>query len=564
VLKKKLVTLASTLSTRYREANDWSQSLILGLLSGVLAALIIISFRALIELGLELISQGDTHFSNFSDLGRSLWIFGGALILGAIMHLIAKRSQRTGIKYVLDTIANRGSIFTWPNTMVQFFGGAFAILTGQSVGREGPAVHLGAAASSSAGRWLMLGSPQLRLLAGCGVAAAIGASFNTPIAGVIFAMEVILLEYTAAGLFPIIVAASTATAISRWVYGTDPAFQVPLLNNMHLSDAPWLLVSGAIIGVLASAFIALHRRATKFAHYSPFTRFGVVGLLTAVIAYFIPEITGVGYSVVQANLDSSLPLLLLGAFILGKLILTPIATGVGIPGGLIAATLFIGACVGGLVDQLSGASHAQGSVSAYVIIGMGTMMSAVLNAPLSALTAVMELTYAPGVLMPTMVSIIVANIICRELLKQKGIFERPAEETSPWRQWAQSTPITRVMNTRIITRPFSEVLNTMETITESVEWVVLTYKDEPVYILSPQQLRERLRDHDSMQDIESALDSKDVVSLFATVSAWEALERMNKHKTDIAVIRRQHGRLRGSVMGIVSPQTIDKKFKDLR
>ncbi len=559
----KILKFFTQLRIRLRDVDEWPQLLLLGLISGVSSALVIVAFRATIDYAMVLTNNEDTHFLQFSNLERALVVFVGAVLLGLVFQIISTRNQKTGIKYVLDTLANRGSVFAWPNTFVQFFGGAFAIITGQSVGREGPAVHLGAATSSGIGHWLMLSSPQLRLLAGCGVAAAIAASFNTPIAGVLFAMEVILMEYTAAGLFPIIVAATSATAISRIVYGTDPAFQVPALTQVTLVDAPWLIMSGIAIGILATIFIALHRHAQRFLHHPPLLRFGVVGALTALVAYFIPQITGVGYDVVQANLGGFVPIMFLILLIATKLVLTPIANGVGIPGGVIAATMVIGACIGGLVDQLNGIATDEAKVSTYVIIGMGTMMSAVLNAPLSALTAVMELTYAPDVLMPTMASIIVANIVCREVLKQKGIFERPLSEQSPWRLWAQSTPVSRVMNTRVVTLTISSVKESLNTLTASVDWVVITYKDEPVYLMTPDELRSAMLAHNDLTDLEQSLKPKDLTTLAITNSAWDAIDKIKQQKTDIAIVRRMHGKLRGTVMGIVTPNYIDKKFKDI-
>lgn len=560
--RQRISSFLTKLSTRLRDSDRWPQLLLLGLIAGVSSALIIIAFRSLVDYSLLMTNNADTHFAEYSREATALIPLVGAIIIGIVFHFIPRDAQRVSVGYVLDTLAHKGAVFRWSNTFVQLFGGAAAIATGQSVGREGPAVHLGAATSAGIGRWLMLSSPQLRLLAGCGVAAAIGASFNTPIAGVIFAMEVILMEYTAAGLLPIIVAATSATAISRFFYGDDPAFLVPALDSMSLMDAPWLLLGAVLAGIVSAAFIKIYKAAAAQRHRPVILRFTFIGVVTAIVVYFYPSVTGVGYDIVQQNLDGFLPIALLIALLFGKLLLTPIATGLGMPGGLIAATLFIGACLGGIVDEISLLHSGEAATtSSYVIIFMGTVMSAVLNAPLSALTAVLELTYAPDVLMPTMGAIIVANIVCREVLKQPGIFERPAIERTPWRQWAQATPCSRLMTRRVISVRQKKAHQEILDVSQHPKWVVITVSGEPIHVLPTEQYIELQARSDAFEAFEQ-LPSQNIASAVITDSAWGMLKRMESQNTEIAVIRRLHGKQRGEVLGVVTKHVIEERFKD--
>ncbi len=563
-----ILSFFTRMSARLRDVQSWPQLLILGLISGIASAAIIIAFRSLVDYSLAVSNNTDTHFAQYSREIAALIPLIGAILIGIVFHFVPKDAQKVSVGYVLETLAHRGGVFSWRNTFVQLFGGAAAIASGQAVGREGPAVHLGAATSAGIGRWLMLSSPQLRLLAGCGVAAAIGASFNTPIAGVIFAMEVILMEYTAAGLFPIIVAATSATALSRLVYGDDPAFLVPVLTSVEMDDTLWLLLGAIVAGIISAAFVAIHRRAREYHHYTPIARFTFIGLITAAVVYFYPQVTGVGYDVVQANLDGFLPVALLVGLLLGKLLLTPLVTGLGMPGGLIASTLFIGACLGGILEQLSGGG-ADIAVSSYVIIFMGTVMSAVLNAPLSALTAVLELTYAPDVLMPTMASIVVANIVCREVLKQPGVFERPAKEQTPWRRWALATPASRVMSRKISSirlegfrdRSYSRTL-LQQFIESKPKWIVLTLAGEPIHVMRRNLFEPLLEKHDGESDLSSDLPKQNSVNTNITASAWDILKGMKKHDAEIALVRRLHGKLRGEVLGIITKAGIESTFKE--
>ena len=130
--------------------------------------------------------------------------------------------------------------------------------------REGPAVHLGATSSSLLGQQLKLPNNSLRTLTACGVAAAIAASFNTPLAGVIFAMEVVLMEYTITGFIPVILSAVTGGVMSRIVFGNEPAFAIPMIELGSLWELPYLVLCGLVIGLAASAMLLLFRFTKKF------------------------------------------------------------------------------------------------------------------------------------------------------------------------------------------------------------------------------------------------------------------------------------------------------------
>ncbi|MDA8533992.1 chloride channel protein, partial [Pseudomonadales bacterium] len=197
------------------------------------------------------------------------------------------------------------------NLLVQFVTGAIALISGQTGGREGPAIHLGASVSSLLGQTLKLPNNSIRVLIGCGAAAAIGSSFNTPIAGVIFSMEVIVLEYTIAGFMPVILAAVTGTLVVQQVFGDEPVFFIPGIAMDSYWDLPWIFLEGIVIAVLAAGLIRLmvicHDRAPK-----PIAvKIILAGLVTASLGFVVPEILGVGYDTVNQALQGSIPLMIL-------------------------------------------------------------------------------------------------------------------------------------------------------------------------------------------------------------------------------------------------------------
>ncbi|MDH5738273.1 MAG: chloride channel protein, partial [Gammaproteobacteria bacterium] len=172
----------------------------LGVVSGLITGLVILAFRTVIELPLDLIlANGFEDFESLSRENRFLLPVVGAILLAIVLSFVSSAHRGMGVTHVLARLARYQGHLPFYNLLTQFFGGALALISGQSLGREGPAIHLGAAGSSLFGQALKLPNNSIRVLVGCGAAAAISASFNTPIAGVIFSMEVIILEYTIAG-----------------------------------------------------------------------------------------------------------------------------------------------------------------------------------------------------------------------------------------------------------------------------------------------------------------------------------------------------------------------------
>ena len=204
------------------------QFAILGILSGLFTGLVILLFRVLVEQVLTwILPSGPDRFEQLAALERFLLPTAGAMVLALIFALLKQENRGVGVSHVLERLHRHQGYLSVKNLLVQFVTGAIALISGQTGGREGPAIHLGASVSSLLGQTLKLPNNSIRVLIGCGAAAAIGSSFNTPIAGVIFSMEVIVLEYTIAGFMPVILAAVTGTLVVQQVFGDEPVFFIP-------------------------------------------------------------------------------------------------------------------------------------------------------------------------------------------------------------------------------------------------------------------------------------------------------------------------------------------------
>ncbi len=322
----------------------------LGLVSGLLAGVVILAFRFLVEsTQSHILPDGSTeNFEALEPVFRLLLCIAGGLTTGLLFQTVSDRLRNVGIVHVMERLASYQGHLPLGNALMQFLGGAISIISGHSVGREGPGIHLGAAAGSQLGVRLGLPNNTVRTLTACGVAASIAASFNTPLAGVIFAMEVVMMEYTLYGFAPVILAAVSATTVTHLVYGNEPAFSVPEIQMLSLSELPLVLLTGLAVGLVAAAFNhSVVFFSGRLVHWPPWLRMTVAGTLTGLLAMALPQIMGIGYDTVTAALLGELGLLTLIAIAAFKLLATTAGIGLGLPGGLIGPTLVVGATVGG-------------------------------------------------------------------------------------------------------------------------------------------------------------------------------------------------------------------------
>jgi H+/Cl- antiporter ClcA len=380
------------------------------------------------------------------------------------------------------------------NAAIQFFGGLLALVSGHSVGREGPGVHLGVAASNLPAQGLGLPNNSLRVLAACGTAAAIAASFNTPLAGVAFAMEVLMFEYTVAAFAPVLLAAVSATALSQLVFGNDLAFSVPSLSLGSLNELPFVLLMGILIGLLSGTFIRLLRNTSKQAEPLPLWLRGLLaGLLIGTIGFFVPEVMGIGYDTVNRLILGEAALWLMLTIIALKLVASTVAVGLGIPGGLIGPALVVGAATGGAFAYIA---HHWGlvepaSTGFYVLLGMGAMMAGTLQAPLAGLIAIMELTGNPNIIFPGMLAVIAATLSSGQLHGRESMYLAMLRgmgrdyRNDPIAQSLRKVGVGSVMERSFVQLPQKVERETLtEALRDNPRWILLHEKEEVAQLLT--------------------------------------------------------------------------------
>ncbi len=398
-----------------------------GLVTGFLAGGVIVLFRLLVEHTQDYLLPGigSENYEEMSSLYHFLFPVIASVLLAILFYKGSKGIRVLGIARIMERVAYHQGYLTLREFILQFVGAAIAITGGHSVGREGPHAHLGASISSLFGQLFKLPNNSIRTLVASGAAAGIAASFNTPLAGVIFALEVIMMEYALSSFIPVMLAAVVATALSNAVLGGAPAFIMPELSVIPLSQLPIVLLLGVIVGACAALFNHLLMLiSSKTQSFEIWWRILAAGVIVGLLAMMTPEVLGIGYDTVNAGLAGELAItsLLILAFM--KILATSVSVGLGVPGGMIGPAFFIGTSVGGAVGIV--AMHLLGDanshVGSYALLGMGAMMAASLQAPLAALIAIVELSYSPGIILSGMLVIVVAQLTASEIFKKKSLF----------------------------------------------------------------------------------------------------------------------------------------------
>ncbi|MHA1570316.1 MAG: chloride channel protein, partial [Alphaproteobacteria bacterium] len=366
----------------------------------------------------------------------------GGLIVGLLLHYLVPGGRAHGVPNVIEAVSLHGGRMSLRHGLVSAAAAAASIGVGASTGREGPVVHLGATLAAWLSEKLKLGPGFARTLLGCGAAAAVAASFNAPIAGVLFALEVIIGHHALKAFAPIVIASVTGTVIGRIRFGNAPAFVVPENVLLSLWEFPAFVLLGIACAIAAIVFMRSILWAEKLADASPippWARPACAGLFVGGIALVLPHVMGVGYEATDAALRAEFTLSLLLVLIVAKIAATAISLGFGFAGGVFSPSLYIGALIGGAFGIIAGTIFPDlySGTPAYALIGTGAVAGAVLGAPMSTILIIFELTGDYTTTIAVMIATVVASVITHQFfgrsffhvqLKQRGLDLAEAEQ----------------------------------------------------------------------------------------------------------------------------------------
>jgi chloride channel protein, CIC family len=368
----------------------------------------------------------------------------GGLGVTFLVTTFAPEAKGHGVPEVMDAIYYQGGIIRPVVAVVKSLASALAIGSGASVGREGPIIQIGSALGSTLGQVISMPASQRIILVAAGAGAGIAATFNTPIGGVMFAIELMLPEVSVSTFLPVAVATGTATFVGRWALGNQPAFAVPPLmplttNLAAIAVLILFALLGSITGVVAAAFInGLHLAEDLFERISSrYLRHALGMLLVGLLIYSLFRafghyyVEGVGYATVQVILSGELSAYwLLALLCVCKLLATMLSLGSGSSGGIFSPSLFMGATLGGAFAALLNLAGLPLplSVPAFAMVGMGAMVGGGTGAVMTAIVMVFEMTLNYDIIMPMIVAVAlsvgVRRVLCRENIYTLKLFRR--------------------------------------------------------------------------------------------------------------------------------------------
>jgi CIC family chloride channel protein len=342
---------------------------------------------------------------------------GGLLMIP--FGIFFAKDLRFGFSGFLEKVNLRGAKIPARIIFTRGVASAITLGTGGSAGQEGPIAQIGGAIGSQFGQAFKMSGDRLKVLVACGVSGGVAATFNAPIAGVFFAQEIVLLSsFELSSFTSIVIASGMSTVVSRALLGNIPAITVPSYSVSTLWELIFYVFLGIIIGVLAAGFIGVHFRIKGLFddfHLPRLAKPVLGGALVGVIGIFYPQIFGNGYEFIEVFLQGEELWYVLAALILCKVLATSITLGSGLPGGLFAPSLYIGAVAGGAFGKVAQMAFPGMIVSpgAYALVGMGAFLSAATHAPMTAIFLLFEMTASYEVIIPIMLTCVIGTAICR-------------------------------------------------------------------------------------------------------------------------------------------------------
>ncbi len=393
----------------------------LALAAGLIAGGAVIFFRETFQL-IQLLFYGtDTARFYLVAQGFEWWILLlvptlGGLIVGVIVHTSLPERRPHGIADVIEAYGRHNGNMSLRTGMLAMITSATSIGCGASVGREGPAVHLGATLSSWLIRRLDMPPPFARIILACGVSAAVAASFNAPIAGALFASEVIIGYYALQSFAPIVIASVAGTALTRGWFGDFPAFFVSDTLFASFWEFPAFLLLGILSGFVAITLMRGIEMSQTLASRLPGPNWyhpALAGFGIGILALVFPHVLGVGYGVTEAAMTMQFSFWMLIGIVLAKIAATSLSIGFGFAGGIFSPALVIGALTGSAFGVLATTVLPEFSSGpdAYALVGMGAVAATVLGAPISTILIVFELTGDYGLTLGVMVAVVTATEI---------------------------------------------------------------------------------------------------------------------------------------------------------
>lgn len=416
---RRILSYVNRVNDAFRQTEQIYMVLVAAVI-GLLGGLCAVGFRLLIQ-GMNRVAwrQGPYTLDYIAALPfwwKILAPATGGLLVGWITYRFAREARGHGVPEVMEAVALRSGRMRPRVVIAKMLASGVCIGSGGSVGREGPIVQIGSGLGSTLGQWLRIDRRRLRTLVGCGAAAGIAGTFNAPVAGALFAVEIIVGDFGVSQFSPIVISSVAATVVSHRFLGDFPAFQVPPYDLVHASELFAYAGLGILAGFVALAFIrSLYSLEDLFEtlRIHPPLKTVIGGVLIGVIGIWLPHVFGVGYEAINEALNGTLVWHFMVLLVAAKIVAVSITIGSGGSGGIFAPSLFIGAMLGGATGTAVDSfwPTATAGTGAYALVGMGAVVAAATHAPITAILIIFELTGSYTIILPLMISCIIATLL---------------------------------------------------------------------------------------------------------------------------------------------------------
>lgn len=417
-------------STRYNGIGRLAQTLrpfdinlllIFAVLTGVGAGYGAVVFRWLISFFHHwFFDQGKTVFSFLGHYYIIIIPAIGGLIVGFIIYFFARETRGHGVPEVMMAVDTQDGKIRFRVALVKALVSSLSIGSGGSVGREGPIVQIGSSIGSSLGQVFKLSGDKIKILVACGAGGGIAATFNAPLAGIFFALEVILRDYSPRHISSVILSSVVATLISRYYLGNNPSFIIPHYQLNSAWEVVFYMAFGLLAALTGFLFTKLLYKTEDLFHELPIPEYfhpAIGGLMVGVIGLWYPQVFGVGYQHIELALYGKIASTLAVILLFAKLMATSLTLGSGASGGVFAPSIFIGAMLGVAFSKLTLILFPNVGIQpgACALIGMAAVFAGAAQAPVTAILILFELTNDYKIVLPLMAAVIVSFLIFRQL-----------------------------------------------------------------------------------------------------------------------------------------------------
>ncbi|WP_049871081.1 chloride channel protein [Desulfurispirillum indicum] len=533
---------------------------------GVFSALCNAFFRISITAMEKLFFEDIFHYFGVSyDFpGRLLLFFIpiiGALIIMPVIIRYPKESSGYGLPGLLENVIFKNAVIAPKTILLRTFTTSVTLGSGGSAGREGPIVAIGAAIGSAFGQLFRISGNRMRILVACGAAGGISAAFDAPIAGAMFALEIMLLGNLAVYSFsPIVISAGVATVTTRAIFEKEVEFFLPAFTMVSLQEFYLYCLLGLVAGLVAVGYIRLYYHITdRFERLNVHigVRLLIGAALLGAIGVAFPQVFGIGYKWMNEALMGHIPLYLMLSLVLLKIVATAVTLGSGFSGGVFGPSLFIGLMLGGSFASIAN-MLLPGTIDmpSYAMVGMGAMVAAASQAPLTAIFLLFEMTGDFNIVLPTMFACMI-SVSLMKILKQDSIDMVPLTRKGYRFSGGKDVTIMQRLSVRDVeTRncdaipeslPFRQIQMLIAK-SAQMDFPVLNHQGQLVGIISFQDIRKVIFE-EGLDDLIVARDiaSTDLITVHVNDNLQDALEKFTIRDFDHLPVVDDEGKLHGMI-----------------